>query len=60
MFVAEGIVILTSTFLMIPEGTTSNMCVQLMAGQGSPTELNDDLVVPLSVTLDGGAGTLLI
>ena len=53
---AGGDVILTNDSLTIPEGNSDNLCVQLIAGQGNPTMLDEALVVLLSVSLDGNAG----
>ena len=50
----------TTNSLTIPEGTSNNLCVQLTAEQGNPTMLDDALVVPLSVTLNGQTGINII
>ena len=55
-FYAGGSVILTSDSLSITEGGSNNTCVQLIAGLGIPTQLNDDLVISFSITVDGKAG----
>ena len=47
----------TNNSLTIPEGTSNNnLCVQLTAGQGKPAMYEDDIIVSLSVTLNGKTG----
>lgn len=57
---AGGSVVLTSSSITISEGNSSNLCVQLMDEVGMPvtTLLEDDLIVTLSVTLNGNTGII--
>ena len=54
-----GTLIFNTNSLTIPEGGSSTaLCVQLIAGAGNPTALAADLIVPLSFAL-GGAGIMI-
>ena len=57
---AEGSIVITSGSLSILEGNMDSVCVELIAEQGNPNMLVDDLIIPLSVNLSGKAGRQLI